>query len=382
VERWSSRVADAVVVVFCLVIDVGVVLDQLADTDPAAWQRIVALSAAVVGPVALWWRRRSPKAVAAAVVATGAALWASGVPPIGHGPAVVVAVYTLGAMLPRRTSLAAAGFVLAAVAVHQVATWWVDGSSFAGNVVIIAGSWWLGDAARRRRDEAAAHARRAEELDAARDELARRAVAEERLRIARELHDVVAHAMSVVAVQAGTGRVAFDREPELARASLARIETLSREAMAEMRRLLAVLRPDDDAAGRAPVASLQDLARLVASSRAAGVEVDVRITGEPRRLPNGVDVAAFRIVQESLTNVARHAEAHRAEVSICYGDEAIVIEVDDDGPARAGDGQPGVGIVGMRERAAACGGTLAAGRRPDGGFQVLARLPTSAMAVR
>ena len=121
---------------------------------------------------------------------------------------------------------------------------------------------------------------------------------------------------------------------------------------------------------------------MVASSRAAGVEVDVRITGEPRRLPNGVDVAAFRIVQESLTNVARHAEAHRAEVSICYGDEAIVIEVDDDGPARAGDGQPGVGIVGMRERAAACGGTLAAGRRPDGGFQVLARLPTSAMAVR
>jgi signal transduction histidine kinase len=186
--------------------------------------------------------------------------------------------------------------------------------------------------------------------------------------------------MSAVAVQAGTGRVAFDREPEEARAALARIEALSREALTEMRRLLAVLRPD--AVERTPVVSLQDLDRLVATTRAAGVSVDVRITGESRRLPPGIDVAAYRIVQESLTNVARHADSRRAAVTIAYGDEALVIEVDDDGPARPHDGHgPGVGIVGMRERVAACGGTFAAAARPDGGFRVLARLPISGAVV-
>jgi signal transduction histidine kinase len=382
-ERGWAWLVDAAVVVVCLVVDVSVTLGLLGDADRATWQEALALAAAVAGPAALWWRRRRPLRVAAVAVATGAMLWVAGVAPVGHGPTVVVVVYTLGATLPRRTALPAVGAVMAAVATHQAATWWVDGFSFAGNLVVLAGAWGLGDAARRRHAETVAHARRAEELAAARDELAQRAVAEERLRIARELHDVVAHAMSAVAVQAGTGRLAFEREPEVARTALANIETMSREALTEMRRLLAVLRPDQEAPARAPMVSLEQVDRLVASSRAAGVAVEVQVTGEPRRLPPGVDVAAFRIVQESLTNVARHAVARRADVRICYGDEAVLIEVDDDGPARSPrDERPGVGIVGMRERAAACGGTLAAAPRPEGGFRVLARLPISGLAVQ
>ena len=130
------------------------------------------------------------------------------------------------------------------------------------------------------------------------------------------------------------------------------------------------------------MATLQDLDRLVETTRAAGVTVELHISGEPRRLPAGIDVAAYRIVQEALTNVARHAATACADVSIAYGDEALVIEVDNDGPARAADGsRPGVGIVGMRERVAACGGTFAAAARPDGGFRVVARLPVSSVVV-
>jgi signal transduction histidine kinase/DNA-binding NarL/FixJ family response regulator len=265
------------------------------------------------------------------------------------------------------------------VAIHQRATWWVDGVSFAGNVVILAGAWWMGDAARRRHEEASAHRDRAEQLAAARQELARRAVAEERLRIARELHDVVAHTMSAIAVQAATGRVAFDGEPPVARSSLGQIETLAREALTEMRRLLTVLRTEpaeaELEAHRSPAASLADLDRVVATSRVAGLTVDVRIEGRGHALPAGVDLAAFRIVQEALTNVARHGRTDRAEVSICYGEDAVVVEIDNDGPPAAGvsDGG-GMGIVGMRERAASCGGTLVAAAKPAGGFRVLARL--------
>jgi signal transduction histidine kinase len=342
------------------------------------------------------------------VLASGAALALLGLPPVGQGPTVVVAVYGLGAHLERRSSLAWACGVGVVVIAHQMVTWWVDGVSFAGNLAVLGAAWWLGDAARRRREEAVAHATRAAELAAARDELARRAVADERLRMARELHDVVAHAMSAIAVQASSGRLAFDREPELARAALAAVETLSREALTDMRRLLGVLRPsaeaapgpcspnDEGAATLVPAVSLSGLDRLVASTAAAGVTVDVVVEGGPRPLPPGLDQAAYRIVQEALTNVVRHAQACRAVVTVCYGDEALVVEITDDGVGRvphadgplpaardglqsgppAGQGRSGVGLVGMRERVAAYGGTLVAGPGPAGGFRVLARLPT------
>jgi signal transduction histidine kinase len=327
---------------------------------------------------------------------------------VGHGPAVAVAVYSLGSWAPRRRALAGLAVVLGAVTVHQLLTWWVDGSSFAGNLVLLVGAWWMGDAARRRREDAAAHARRAEQLERAREELATRAVTEERLRIARELHDVVAHAMSAIAVQAGTGRVAFEREPDVARAALAEIEVLSRQGLAEMRRMLGVLRPaphggveahggvDDPGLGRSPAASLADLDRLVATAAAAGVVVDLRFEGEPRALPAGVDLAAFRIVQEALTNVVRHAATDHARVTLCFGDGGLVVEVEDDGvaPSSSAPGEVcgpgatppppvagGLGILGMRERAVACAGTLSAGPRPGGGFRVVAHLRGDVEAV-
>jgi signal transduction histidine kinase len=292
---------------------------------------------------------------------------------------VLVAVYTVATTRRQQVSLCWALGTVAAVGAHQWATWWVDGVSFAGNVVMLAGAWWMGDAARRRHDEATTHRERAEQLAAARQELARRAVAEERLRIARELHDVVAHTMSAIAVQAGTGRVAFDHEPAVARVSLGQVETLAREALTEMRRLLTVLRDETGPtgeSGRSPAASLADLDRLVTTSGVAGVAVDVHIEGDAHALPAGVDLAAFRIVQEALTNVARHGGTDRAEVSLCFGDDAVVIEIDNDGPPTAAMGDAGgMGIVGMRERAISCGGTLVAAPKPAGGFRVVARLP-------
>jgi signal transduction histidine kinase len=376
--RWRPAwLVDVAVAALCLVVDVSVVFDQLRDSGLGAGGAAAAMLAAVVGPLSLVWRQRRPQLVMGVVLATGGVLWAVGLPPIGHGPTVIVAMFTVGATLPRRLSLMWLGIVLGAVAVHQRLTWWVDGTSFAGNLVLLTGAWWMGDAARRRREEGAAHAARAEQLATAQEELAVRAVAEERLQIARELHDVVAHTMSAIAVQAGTGRVSFDQEPEVARASLAQIETLSRDALGEMRHLLAVLRPGDGpTAVRAPVASLQDLDRLVVTSAAAGVAVDVRVEGEPRPLPAGLDVTAFRIIQEALTNIARHGRTDHADVAICYGSDAVVIEIDNDGPLVSTTARPGgVGIVGMRERALAVGGTLVAAPNPAGGFRVVASLP-------
>lgn len=233
------------------------------------------------------------------------------------------------------------------VAVHQIATGWVDGTSFVGNLVMLSAAWWLGDGARRRTEESVAHAERAALLEAAREELARRAVTEERLPIARELHDVVAHAISAIAVQAGTGRIAFEREPDLARQSFVEIESLSRDALGEMRRLLGVLRSEDASLELEPVPSLAALDRVVATTNASGVRVEVRIEGGPRLLSAGVDLA-------------------------------VVIEVDNEASPRPQATAPrsaGVGLVGMRERAATYAGTLEAGPMPSGGFRVVARLP-------
>jgi signal transduction histidine kinase len=375
VLRRASWAVDVVVAAICLAIDVGV----LSDLSPQGWRAVVAAAAAAGGPVALLWRRRMPVAVLVVALVSGALLWVVGVAPVGHGPTVLVAIYTVATTRPQRVSLCWALGTVAAVGAHQRATWWVDGVSFAGNVVLLAGAWWMGDAARRRHEEATAHRERADQLAAARQELARRAVAEERLRIARELHDVVAHTMSAIAVQAGTGRVAFDREPAVARVSLGQIETLAREALSEMRRLLTVLRTEpgpNGEPGRSPAASLADLDHLVATSSVAGLQVEVHIEGDAHVLPTGVDLAAFRIIQEALTNVARHGGTDRAEVAVCYGDDAVVVEIDNDGPPASATGDAGgMGIVGMRERALSCGGTLVAAAKPAGGFRVVARLP-------
>jgi signal transduction histidine kinase len=205
-------------------------------------------------------------------------------------------------------------------------------------------------------------------------------VSEERLRIARELHDVVAHAMSVVTVQSGVAAHVIDTQPDEAKRMLENIRVTSHEALDEMRRLLGVLRGTADLA---PTPSLRDVEELAASLRSSGVPVSVTITGDRREIPGGVDLTAFRIVQEALTNVLKHAGPDaRATVTVEYAPGVVVVEVVDDGRGAAAipTGEPGHGLLGMRERVAVFGGDLVAGPRPGGGFGVRATLQYAAGA--
>jgi signal transduction histidine kinase len=198
----------------------------------------------------------------------------------------------------------------------------------------------------------------------------------ERLLIARELHDVLAHNVSLINVQAGVALHLLDEQPERARPALEAIKDASSETLREMRSVLDILRKPGEQPPRSPTAGVAGLEELVARTKAAGILVDARVSGSPRGLPASVDLAVYRIVQEALTNVARHAHPAAALVSLAYTDDAIEIVVEDDG-LRAGEpnGYGGSGIAGMRERVAALGGEFSAGPRPDVGFEVRARLP-------
>ena len=273
---------------------------------------IPAVGLTTVHSAVLAWRRRYPELVLVAMGVTGLAYVLAGWPSVGLGPALLAGVHGLGVTRERRRAypvLAATVAVMAAGVTISDA----QAPTVIGNAIALTIAWWIGDRQRRIHERAVTAERDSEAR-------ARQAVADERLRIARELHDVVAHALSVIAVQAGTGRVVLDSDPATAKAALAGIEGESRAALAEMRRLLEVLRADDDsgAGPLAPSPGLHDLDTLIAATVRSGLPVDVRIDGEPSPLPAGVDLAAYRIVQEALTNVRRHAAATRAEVHVAW----------------------------------------------------------------
>ncbi|WP_405427301.1 sensor histidine kinase [Streptomyces erythrochromogenes] len=204
---------------------------------------------------------------------------------------------------------------------------------------------------------------------------AKRRVDEERLRIARELHDVLAHSISVINVQAGVGLALLDSDPEQARSALSTIKAASKEALGEVRQVLDTLRSPGEAP-RTPAPGLDRLPELVEQAAAAGLRVEVTAEGEASALPPGVDLAAFRILQEALTNVVRHSGARTARILLGWRPRLLELRVDDDGPASGGASEGGgSGLIGMRERAAALGGAVEAGPRPDGGFRVTATLP-------
>jgi signal transduction histidine kinase len=216
---------------------------------------------------------------------------------------------------------------------------------------------------------------RANRAERERELRAREAVADERARIARELHDVVAHDVSVMVVQAqGADRILEGAQPEV-RAALAAIETTGREAIDEMRRLLGILRRTDEELTLAPQPSLTELDALVAGVREAGLAVELEVVGDPIALAPGVDLSAYRIVQEALTNALKHAGPARARVIVRYSDDAVELEVSDDGPGGVDAPGTGHGLVGMRERVALYGGDLEAGSRREGGWALRARLP-------
>ena len=222
---------------------------------------------------------------------------------------------------------------------------------------------------------------RAIEAERTREDEARRRAAEERIRIARELHDILAHRISMISVQSGVGAHLLDRDPDQARSALLAVNQASREALQELRATLGLLRGADGPEPRAPAPGLAQLGGVVASATAAGVAVRLDVSGERRGLPTGVDLAAYRIIQESITNVIRHARAATARIAIRYRRADVVIEIVDDGRGAAGDASSvgsGNGLLGMRERVSALGGDLEAGPLAGGGFRVRARLPIEA----
>ncbi|MFJ8431053.1 sensor histidine kinase [Kitasatospora sp. NPDC094019] len=355
---------------------------------PAAHQDWV--TAGFTTPVALLaaalLRRRPRTAVAlllaATVVQTEAWRWELQLPPTAL-LAVVTALCLVTAAEPRRTSRAALAMVLGALTLHLLLapalggglllTGTRIGANDAG-VLIAVIAWLIGRSVHQSRAHAEALSARAAE----------QAVTAERLRIAREMHDTVAHSIGIVALQAGAARRVLDTRPDRAREALGAIETAGRETLAGLRRMLGALRQADDADGSATPAhllpGLAGLDRLAAATTAAGVRVDLRWQGERHPLPPEIDLAAFRIVQESLANVVRHAGVPSCRVTVDHRRPAeLGLDISDRGRGR-GTSPAGYGLVGLRERVALLHGDFTAAPRPDGGFRVTARLPLTGSA--
>jgi signal transduction histidine kinase len=377
----------------------------------------VALAVCVAVPIAL--RRRGPLSAFAVILTACVVTIAVGwqiTPAVFWS--LAVALYLVAATCRRTVAVTALGAslalaVLQGLILHHIRQ---GGGNAAGAGLMMITCWTVGYTVQQRRAYAAN----------LREQVASTAVTQERLRIARELHDVVAHSMTVVAVQAGFGEYVFDSQPGEARAALGAIQTVSREALTDMQRLLGVLRQaaerdggagrggpralrgHDGAAGAAargnraaaarggrtpaapltPAPGLADLDRLVARTAGAGLQVAVERTGWVRDIPAGIDLSAYRIVQEALTNVVKHSGAATCQVVIGYGASDLSVEIADPGPgasaaARAGDSRgiapltasAGHGLVGMRERVSLCGGEFSAAPLPGQGFKVAARLP-------
>ena len=327
--------------------------------------------------LALAWRRRRPLLVLAIVsVATGLE-WSLGVSvaqPLVPLLALVIAMYSVAVNEPLRRAVL--GFVLvnagiAVALVHIRGHSDVTVGSFAFGTIICGGAWTAGLVVRSRTQRAGALERETERLEAERAA----AVADERARIARELHDVIAHSVSVMVVQAEAAQEVLKRSPERAVEPLQAVQDTGRQAMVEMSRLVGLLRDQGEEIGLAPQPGLADLNALLDQVRDAGLPVQMHVEGRYRQLPLGVDLSAYRVVQEALTNALKHAGPARAEVTVRYARDALELEVSDDGPGSGNGHVGGHGLVGMRERIKVFGGDLQTGPRPEGGFAVRARLP-------
>jgi signal transduction histidine kinase len=334
-----------------------------------------AILLALAGPGALLWVRQRPVAVLWVVAAITLAYLLRG---YAYGPVVIslaVSVVTAIVLGHRLAAWAAVGVVYAG---HFALRGSVRDEPWSWGEFFAVGAWALlvlaaGEVVRVRRE-------RSQSARRVRAETLRRQQNEERLLIARELHDVVAHHMSLINVQAGVALHLVDRRPEQAQTALRAIKEASKEALVELRALVGVLRDETEAAPRAPASMLDSLDSVIERSGHAGLTVRKVVEGEVRRLPAAVELAAFRIVQEAITNVVRHSGARTADVRLGYGPDMLTVRVDDDGTAgaRAQALEPGSGLRGMRERATALGGTLAIGAAPAGGVRVEAGLPVQA----
>lgn len=366
------RPPDWAIALFVGVIQVGATIAASQHQTPRRSLDALGVLLVAVGPAALVARSRQPVGVLAAAIAPTLTYVTLGYP---GGPVYIAMIVALFSAVLAGRHVAA----WAALTIGYVSFLWLPvlagNTNGPGAAEIVGLAAWLlvlgtaAEVARARRD-------RAFERRRARLAEAQRLAGEERMSIAHDVHDVVAHTISLINVQAGVALHLLDREPEKARDALVAIRTASHEALGELRSIIGVLRREDEGAPLAPAPSLTALDRLVERTLAAGLPVHLEVEGERGALPPGVDAAAFRIVQEALTNVVRHAGPASATVRVVYGDQDLVVEVDDDGqgpPTRkSGEGR---GLAGMRERVAALGGRLVAGPGPSGGFHVRAWLP-------
>ncbi len=353
---------------------------------------ILAIACALALLGSMWLHRRPLRALA--LLLTAAAFLttnlAAGAIQLAQFLAVDLALYFIAAGRPRRTGVTALCTALAVLVFWEslrLLRGWGIGTLEELTVALTAVvAWLLGDASHRTREYG----------ETLRARAATQAVTDERLRIAREMHDMVAHSIGIIALQAGAAARVVHTQPDAAREAMTAVETTGRETLSGLRRMLVALRHADQdgdrdadrdrAAASAeadrlhPAEGLADLDRLAAATTAAGVQVDVHWKGARRQLPPDIDLSVFRIVQESITNVVRHAATTACRVTVDYLEEHVAVEVTDDGRGRGSTTDTGFGLVGMRERVALLHGEFTAGPRPEGGFRVTARLPVPATA--
>jgi signal transduction histidine kinase len=366
VPGWFPYLSDAALAAFLTLVTVGGAVFR-----PRTQHELLLALLALFETVPLAWRRKRPLVVLAIVVVSSSIASFYGATR-AEAIALLIALYSVGAHCDRRVAVRAGlaalivlffpltlntdhGFLVGIFQLGSLALGWMFGA-------------YLGELRGR-----AARVRHEQENEK------RRAVAEEQARIARELHDVMAHSVSVMVVQAAAAEDVFDSRPEQARTALRSIESTGREALAEIRRVLDVVRPLDGEPELTPQPALSRLDELIEQVRAAGLPVVLRVEGAQSEVPAGVDLSAYRIVQEALTNTLKHAEATQATVVLRYRPGELALEVSDDGRGARPESNGGSarGLIGMRERVALYGGEMVAGHRADGGggFEIRARFP-------
>jgi signal transduction histidine kinase len=371
--RWP-RLADAVLALLSFFLTIAIWGGERPEDDPS-----LALSAFVffvAGNASLYWRRRQPERVHGVILAASALAML-----FGHleGPifALAISLYNLGRYtVDQRSSAIGLIAAYALLIISELAFHELSSDDVITLLLLPFVSWYAGRRVRGRGEYLRLLQERAEQLEREQLVEAERAVAAERTRIARELHDIVAHQVSLMTVQAGAAKTVVQEDPQAAAKAMTSVEQAGRQALDELRHLLGVLRPGNESSEMGPQPGCADLPRLVEEVERAGLQVSMALDTGPRQLPARTELAIYRIVQETLTNVLKHAgpDAH-AQVRIGIEGGDVTIEIKDNGVGTSRLAGSGHGIAGMRERAQLLGGSVAAGSRPGGGFEVIARLP-------
>ena len=382
--RARQLVTDTCFAAAIFTLSIVLRFDETQSATERSWD--IGATLLVIGMAApLIWRRSHGVAVLYAVAAFSATFWVADYPDGPAGPAFVVAYYSIGAHVDRaKMRLHAVIVTTVVLAVIVVGVFIpeedVPLAAVPSNLAIFATALAVGSSVKSQRDHRSEMEERLRSNEAQRVAEASKALAEERTRIARELHDVVAHSMSVVVIQAGAARRILEHDPAAAAESLEVIESTGRQSLTEMRQLLGVLRAEDGGEARAPQPSVADLDALLGSLRDAGLESSITVEGDPSDVSPAVGLTLFRVAQEALTNTLKHAGPARSDVRLEIGSDRVVLDVNDDGRGAAAPSVNGggLGTIGMRERVESMGGRFTSGPRPGGGYGVRAEIPQGA----